>query len=89
MPYIPKEARKLVDKEIARLAVIVNDYDPEKKDGFANYVIYKFICDCYPPINYDTVSNGVKTFECAKIEYIRRKVNPYEDSKRELNGDVL
>ena len=89
MPYIKKEARKLVDKDINSLIQLVSNYEPDKKNGMANYVIYKFICGCYPPSDYDSVSDGIKTFECAKVEYIHRKLSPYEDSKRDENGDVL
>jgi hypothetical protein len=38
--------------------------------------------------SYNTLSDVIKAFECAKLEFYRRMVVPYEDKKREENGDV-
>ena len=38
--------------------------------------------------SYGTISDVVKALECAKLEFVRRILNPYEDRKKEENGDV-
>lgn len=38
--------------------------------------------------SYNTLSDVVKAMECAKLEFYRREVAPYEDKKIEQNGDV-
>ena len=89
MPYIKQETRKTVDAEIDSLIKKAKYFNEDGRNGLANYIIYKFVCGVYPPTSYDSVSDGIKTFECAKLEYIHRKLGPYEDAKRDENGDVL
>lgn len=38
--------------------------------------------------SYNTLSDAIKAFECAKLEFYRRKVVPYEDKKIDQNGDI-
>ena len=38
--------------------------------------------------SYNTMSDVVKAFECAKLEFYRVKMQPYEDSKMNQNGKV-
>lgn len=38
--------------------------------------------------SYNTLSDVVKAMECAKLEFVRRHLAPYEDSKILQNGDV-
>lgn len=42
----------------------------------------------YRGLNYATINDVVGAFECAKAEFIRRVVAPYEDAKILANGDV-
>jgi len=39
--------------------------------------------------SYDTISDVVKALECAKLEFYRRIAAPYEDGKRDSNGEVF
>ena len=38
--------------------------------------------------SYNTMSDVVKALECAKLEFYRREMAPYENTKLEQNGDV-
>lgn len=38
--------------------------------------------------NYTEYNAAIGVLECAKLELYRRQVAPYEDQKREQNGDV-
>ena len=38
--------------------------------------------------SYNTMSDVVKALECAKLEFYRRAMAPYENTKLEQNGDV-
>ena len=38
-------------------------------------------------MTYNTGSDVIKTFECAKLEFYRRMLVPYENTKIEQNGD--
>jgi len=55
-----------------------------------NYIISRLVNHVYahPNAGYDIRSDGVKTLECAKHEFERRKLDPYEDKKRRANGDL-
>lgn len=42
----------------------------------------------YDKVGYAQLNEVVGVLECAKQEFIRRMVNPYEDAKIKENGDV-
>ena len=80
MPYI-----KQSDKEA------VEQFGPETP-GELNFVLTR-VCIRYlekhaKGINYGTMSEVVGALECAKLEFSRRVMAPYEDKKIRLNGDV-
>jgi hypothetical protein len=57
-----------------------------------NYIITKIVISLYAEEgfkNYESLSNGVKALECAKLEFYRRWVAPYEDKKIAENTDVV
>lgn len=39
-------------------------------------------------LNYETLNEVVGALECSKLEFQRRVINKYEDSKIKENGDV-
>jgi hypothetical protein len=58
--------------------------------GELNYVISR-ICDIYIQVkgkNYANLNEVMGVMECAKNEYYRRVVAPYENEKINSNGDV-
>ena len=85
MPYIKKERRKLLDKKIKNLLNTM-----ETHPGEYNYVITKLLHDftMRKGIGYETLNATVGIAECAKAEFIRTVVSPYEDKKRLSNGEI-
>jgi len=59
--------------------------------GDLNYLFTKLIqeyIDERGGLSYAIINEVVGVLECAKLELYRRLAAPYEDEKRELNGDV-
>jgi len=86
MPYIKIENRKkfkavlfpfLVSAELNRLSA-----------GDLNYLFTAIIDRQLKDANYARMNEIVGALECCKQEFIRRKLNPYEDKKIAENGDV-
>jgi len=87
MPYIKQEERKNLDQWIESLCVqlfINNDV------GEYNYVITKLIHNYIKEngLKYRHLNNAVGILECAKAEFIRTVVSPYEKQKLISNGSV-
>jgi hypothetical protein len=81
MPYIKSVDRKILDSGYGTLLV--------KTPGELNYMITKQILMYLPDYpSYDEYNTVVGVLECVKQEYYRRMVAPYEDIKKEQNGDV-
>lgn len=80
MPYIKQDRRKT----LASSTVIPKDA------GELNYLITE-LCDSYLTTigkSYQNINQVVGALECAKLEFYRRVAAPYEDLKKEENGDV-
>jgi hypothetical protein len=86
MPYITQNARTFIDKGCR-----------VKTSGELNYKITKMIKDymedhCPKAAgmspNYAMFNDMIGVLECCKLELYRRMVAPYEDTKKEVNGDV-
>ena len=91
MPYIDPEKRRHID----------NDYPPENA-GELNYLLTTIILDYLASkaefkkdgivhIQYNTYAHYnevIGVLECIKQELYRRRIMPYEDKKKEKNGDV-
>ncbi len=80
MPYIKLLRRK-----------DMTEFDvPPLTPGELNFLI-THQCIKYLGVNglsYKTINDIIGALECAKIEFYRRKVAEYEDSKIIQNGDV-
>lgn len=84
MPYIKKYKRLKVDKKLEEISKEISE------SGELNYCIYK-LCKLWldnKEINYDSISDCIKTLECAKLEFYRMILSPYEDIKIKKNGNV-
>ena len=85
MPYIKNERR----------LELQDHYDPEfgcfpDKARDLNYII-TLVCLEYLKnngTNYQNINDIVGALECAKLEFYRRLVVPYETKKITENGDV-
>ena len=87
MPYIKKEDRRKFD--IVLMPFLMRkelDYLPA---GDLNYLITK-ILDRQVGItpNYARYNELIGMLECCKLELYRRMIAPYEDKKKDFNGDV-
>jgi len=81
MPYIDQEQRKELDRWLE--SIVLFDLPP----GELNYVITKLLLKTKPK-SYRDYNQLVGVLECIKLELYRRVVAPYEDRKREENGEV-
>ena len=104
MPYIPEERRKNLTKEIRKAVKYGNGLNVigelAETPGELNYIITEIVLgylqlgvDAVEPIgnlplNYTHLNEVVGALECAKFEAYRRLAAPYEDTKRNENGEV-
>ncbi len=79
MPYISAEEKEFVEK--------TGIY---KTAGQLNYRLTRVILSYWVngPRNYQAINDIIGALDGAKAEFQRRIVAPYEDRKREQNGDV-
>jgi hypothetical protein len=90
MPYIKPEVRKQIDALIEQFTDGLRDAT-EVNNGTANYIITRILLRFLRPENgwnYDSLSDVIKTLECAKLEIYRRMLTPYEAVKIFENEDV-
>lgn len=85
MPYIRKEDRKrfmFLESELDN----VTKYD-KLTAGEMQYIIALMI-DYSEPENYQDMNDVMGALAGAQMEFYRRTVAPYEDTKIKENGDV-
>jgi len=78
MPYIKPDRRKQLQNEVATTC------------GELNYMITDLLTT-YLIVNeesYQTYNDMIGALEGAKLELYRRKIVPYEEKKKNENGDV-
>lgn len=79
MPYITPEQREDLDTFTRA----------PQTAGELNYWLTCWLMDYYKKHpSYQTINDIVGVLECAKLEFYRRVVVPYEDNKIKENGDV-
>jgi hypothetical protein len=80
MPYVDPQARALIATGT-----------PPATVGELTFVVYRAALRYLvgSPNSYQTRAEIIAALECAKQEFYRRHVAPYEDRKIEENGDVL
>lgn len=83
MPYIPKEKRILMDKVIDYMV-----WAGAMPDGRLNYVLYAF-CKRHIAPGYGNYKNFCAELRQCATEIERRLLGPYEDKKKDENGDVV
>jgi len=87
MPYIKKEERAKYDNALKELTGLLRAQPVEQVDGELNYVITRLLKESYP-LKYFSLNRAIGVLECCKLEFYRRVVAPYEDTKINENGDV-
>jgi hypothetical protein len=67
-----------------------NNLPPVYSVGELNYLLTRAACQYAEGrgLSYQTINDVIGALECAKQEFLRRVVGPYEDKKIEENGDV-
>ena len=86
MPYVILPDRTPVDPYVDQIVDKVKSY------GQLNYAITKIVLGYartyYPKAKYSAAVVVMGTLVCVGMEFYRRFVAPYEDEKRNQNGDV-
>lgn len=85
MPYIDSKSRNEVDKYIDFYKLQIST------SGILCYIIYMIMLT-YMKIHgksFRTISEINGALECAKMEFYRKEVAPYEDEKIKQNGDCI
>lgn len=88
MPYISQEDRTILHPIVDVTENIVGSRGIS--NGDLNYLFTK-LAQVYLKrhgTSYNTISDVVKAFECAKMEFYRRVAVPYEEGAIQRNGDI-
>ena len=81
MPYITQERRDELDS--------VEVWSLPKTAGELTYKVTKLVVDYLPKhLSFQDIAEAVAALECSKLELYRRIAAPYENGKRDLNGEV-
>lgn len=84
MPYIRQAQRDKIEPLLRPLINALGNLP----DGAVNYAITRIIDGLYSHGGYDSMNRAIGILECVKQEYVRRRLNPYEDFKRTFEGEV-
>lgn len=88
MPYIPQIDRNKFATVLFALDGQINVHGIS--NGELNY-LFSMIAKAYlirHGMSYNTLGDVVKALECAKLEFYRTVVGPYEDKKISQNGGL-
>ena len=88
MPYIVQHERLALHSEVNRLVEKLYDHPGP---GNYNYVITRILNEGYDLTtrpSYAKLNEALGILEAVKLELYRRVAAPYEDQKKEQNGDV-
>ena len=92
MPYIKAVKRPKYDKLTKQLVDTLlgaGKVENNAEAGDLNYVLSSIIWSLWETCpKYENGNMIVGALECAKAEFIRRKLTPYEDKKIGENGDL-
>lgn len=85
MPYLKQDRKDALDAYLVDAKRVMYN-----TSGDLNYVITQILISFVEDQgrSYKALNDAVGALECAKLEFVRRVVNPYENSKIEDNGDV-
>ncbi len=83
MPYIPRNEQDVINRRINTLGVVTT---PGQLNYAINILLFQYLAG--EPTTYQRLNEIIGALECAKLEFTRRLVVPYEDLKRDQNGDI-
>ena len=88
MPYIKPSRRQPLDALVADFAQLRDDYGVS--EGELNYLLTRLLLEWTGGVrSYALLCSARGILQDVKDEFYRRVVAPYEDTKREANGDVF
>lgn len=82
MPYITQESREEIDKYLIPLL------DNFRSSGALAYIVYRILTILAKDRTFGVLATYYGAVELALLEFKRRKIDPYEDAKRQENGDI-
>ena len=85
MPYIADKSKRFVIRQkVHALNLLLTNW------GDLNYAITKLVMHrWWNKRRYTTIVGVMGTLLCVALEFYRRVAAPYEDKKKEENGDVF
>ena len=88
MPYIPKNDRDTWSAVLVELDWMIDKHG--LSNGELNYLMTTLATKYIKKhgLSYNTGSDVIKALECAKLEFYRKVMAPYEDQKEFNNGTV-
>lgn len=90
MPYIKQPIRDKLHPHIVEIVKITLAGSKMYWMGTFNYVMTKIAITLWADCRtYDTANSIKGAFQCASEEFTRRHLAPYENDKKEENGDVF
>lgn len=90
MPYINKEIRPPLKEKADQLVESLKLLGDENLAGNLNFAISRIIWKLLEEkTRYSRINELIGALECIKLEMYRRQAAPYENIKRDSNGDVL
>ncbi len=90
MPYIDETKREGLENALTSIACRIIAIDEADQAGMLNYCISTLLSKSLAAqgTNYRKINELIGVLECAQLELYRRVASPYEDEKRDSNGDV-
>ncbi len=88
MPYITQSKRKPIDDAVTKVAIAIMSLPDKDSDGAFNYAVTRLILIVFGKTGYGNFVRVAGSLEEIKAEYRRRMVAPYEDMKKDQNGDA-
>ena len=85
MPYIRPDDRPEIQEAAEKLGELCGS--PGKLNYGITVVMHEVLCEMGN--GYAEAASIVAALECAKLEFYRRVMAPYEDMKAAENGDIL
>ncbi len=84
MPYIKNAHRPEFDYHIIRLVDMISGWED------FNYVVSKMLKKLYANwgLSYNFINNAMGVLSCVQAEFYRTTAAPYEDAKRDEDGDI-
>ena len=92
MPYIAQMDRAKVNQQVDNLMLAINNEcagEPKATSELCTYAITRLLVCLFDDKPWYYRMDAVKCLESAKDEFMQTRVRPYEQHKREVNGDVL